>query len=153
MQLTENFTLSEFLISQTASRLGIDNTPTQQVVDNLRLLCENILQPLRLALGPVVVSSGYRSPLLNKAIGGAANSQHMLGQAADIQIPGIGNDELARFIASQFQFDQVILEFYTLGEPDSGWVHVSYNLEGNRRQELTAVKQGGKTVYLAGIIS
>jgi zinc D-Ala-D-Ala carboxypeptidase len=153
MQLSKNFTLSEFLISQTASRLGIDNTPSQQVIDNLTALCQNILQPLRDKFGPVVISSGYRSPQLNKAIGGAANSQHMLGQAADIHMPSMANDELARLIAKNFVFDQVILEFYTLGKPDSGWVHVSYNAAGNKREQLTATKQNGATVYLKGIVS
>jgi zinc D-Ala-D-Ala carboxypeptidase len=153
MQLTANFYLNEFLISQTASRLGIDNTPPDHAINNIRLLCENILQPLRDNYGPVVVTSGYRCPELNTAIGGAVNSQHLEGKAADIHIPGIPNDQLARIIASQFQFDQVILEFYTLGKPDSGWVHVSYNADGNKRQELTAVKQNGKTVYLKGIVT
>jgi zinc D-Ala-D-Ala carboxypeptidase len=153
MQLTANFYLNEFLISQTASRLGIDNTPPDHVINNLRLLCENILQPLRDNYGPVIVTSGYRCLELNTAIGGAVNSQHLEGKAADIHIPGMPNDQLARIIASQFQFDQVILEFYTLGKPDSGWVHVSYNVDGNKRQELTAVKQNGKTVYLKGIVT
>ncbi len=153
MQLSNNFTLNEFLISQTASRLGIDNTPPEFVIENLKALCHNILQPLRDNYGPVVVTSGYRCPELNKAIGGAVNSQHLEGKAADIHIPSLSNDNLARIIAANFEFDQVILEFYTLGKPNSGWVHVSYNTAGNKKEELTAVKQNGKTVYLKGIVT
>lgn len=151
MNLSKNFTLDEFLISQTASRLGIDNTPPEDVVENLTALVENILQPLREELGPVVISSGYRSPELNRAVGGAVNSEHLTGCAADINIPTMGNDELAEYIRDNLDFNQVILEFYTLGKPQSGWVHVSYSTVHNKNECLTATKQNGKTVYLKGI--
>jgi len=148
MNLSENFVLDEFLVSQTASRQGIDNIPSPEVVENLRNLVVNILQPLRNKLGPMCISSGFRCPQLNSAIGGAVNSQHIYGMAADINVPGMGNDDLA----DNMDFDQVILEFHTLGQPASGWVHVSYNIKGNKKDVLTAVKQNGKTVYLKGIV-
>lgn len=151
MNLSENFTLDEFLVSQTASRLGIDNIPTPEVVENLRALVENILQPLRRELGPVVISSGYRSPELNRAVGGATSSEHLTGCAADINIPTMGNDELAEYIRDNLEFNQVILEFYTQGRPQSGWVHVSYSTSYNKKECLTAVKRDGRTVYLKGI--
>lgn len=152
MNLSENFTLDEFLVSQTASRQGIDNIPSPEVVENLRNLVVNVLQPLRHKFGPMCVSSGFRCPKLNAAIGGAVNSQHIYGMAADINIPGIGNDALAVYIRDNMDFDQVILEFYTPGKPASGWVHVSYNTNGNKKDVRTAVKQNGKTVYLIGIV-
>jgi len=152
MKLSQNFSLDEFLISQTASRKGIDNTPTTEVIENLKQLAINVLQPLRDKLGPVVITSGYRSPKLNKAVGGAATSQHLTGCAADINIPTMGNDELAIYIRDKLDFDQVILEFYQLGKPNSGWVHVSYVTRGNKKECLTAVKQNNKTVYLKGIV-
>ena len=152
MNLSENFVLDEFLVSQTASRQGIDNIPSPEVVENLRNLVVNILQPLRNKLGPMCISSGFRCPQLNSAIGGAVNSQHIYGMAADINVPGMGNDELAEYIRDNMDFDQVILEFHTLGQPASGWVHVSYNIKGNKKDVLTAVKQNGKTVYLKGIV-
>lgn len=152
MKLSENFTLDEFLVSQTASRDGIDNIPSPEVVENLRNLVINILQPLRNKFGPMSISSGFRCPKLNTAIGGAVNSQHIYGMAADINVPGLGNDDLAEYIRDNMDFDQVILEFYTLGRPSSGWVHVSFNTKGNKKDVLTAVKQNGKTVYLKGIV-
>jgi hypothetical protein len=153
MQLTKNFTLEEFLISQTAARLNIDNTPSPSVISNLQLLCTNVLQPLRDKLGQMSISSGYRCSILNSRIGGAADSQHLYGQAADITIPTMGNAALAEYIRDNLMFDQVILEFYQLGVPQSGWVHVSYTNGINRQQCLTAVKQNGKTVYLKGIVA
>jgi zinc D-Ala-D-Ala carboxypeptidase len=152
MKLSENFTLDEFLLSQTASRMGIDNIPSPEVVENLRNLTVNVIQPLRNKFGPVVISSGYRSVKLNSAVGGAKESQHLYGMAADINIPTLGNDKLAEYIRDNMVFDQCILEFYTLGHPSSGWVHVSYSTKTNRKECLTAVKQDGKTVYLKGIV-
>lgn len=153
MQLTKNFTLNEFLVSQTAARLNIDNTPGPYVISNLQLLCTRVLQPLRDALGQMNISSGYRSSILNLRIGGASNSQHLYGSAADITIPGMSNVVLAEYIRDNLMFDQVILEFYQQGVPDSGWVHVSYVNSANRQQCLTARKQDGLTVYLKGIIA
>jgi len=151
MQLSKNFTLAEFTKSQTAIRLGIDNTPNDELIKSAKLLAENVLQPVRDALGPTSVNSGYRGPELNKAIGGAKASQHMTCQAADIEVPGVPNYELAKWIEDNLDFDQVILEFYTPGVPDSGWVHVSYTGKDHRKQSLTAAKVNGKTAYSVGL--
>jgi zinc D-Ala-D-Ala carboxypeptidase len=151
--LSKNFTLTEYTKSQTALRLGIDNTPNDDHLASAKLLFEQVVQPVRDHFGPTVINSGYRGPELNAAIGGAATSQHCRGEAVDIECPGIANHEVAEWIQNNLDFDQLILEFYTLGIPDSGWVHVSYTPEGNRKQSLTAVKQDGKTVYLQGLIA
>jgi zinc D-Ala-D-Ala carboxypeptidase len=149
MRLSKNFALSEFVKSQAAERLGIDNTPSQVVVNNLKLLVSNVLQPVRDHYDKtMVISSGYRSPALNKAVGGARTSDHMTGCAADIEIPGVANYDLAVYIRDNLPFTQVILEFYTPGIPDSGWVHVSYDSGDLRKQTLTATRKDGKTVYL-----
>lgn len=138
MQLSQHFTLEEMTKSQTASRKGIDNTAPPEVVQNLKLLCENVLEYIRVRFSkPITVNSGYRGPKLNKAIGGAKNSQHMTGQAADIEIAGMDNKILFCWIRDNLEFDQLILEYYKPGVPDSGWVHVSWNSKGNRKQVLT----------------
>lgn len=151
-KLSENFSLSEFTSSQTASRRGLDNTPPPDVVRALTALCENVLEPVRKHFGVVKVSSGYRSPAVNRAVGGSKTSQHVFGQAADIEVPGVANGDVARWIARNVDFDQLILEFYTPGQPNSGWVHVSWRPSDRRKQTLTA-KRGlmGKTQYLPGI--
>jgi zinc D-Ala-D-Ala carboxypeptidase len=152
MQLTNNFSLKELTVSDTATRLGLDNTPNETVIANLKTLAENILQPVREHYGKSVkVNSGYRAPEVNAAVGGSKTSDHCKGQAADIEITGVANGDLAKYIAENFKFTQVILEFYTQGIPDSGWVHVSYDSNDLKCQTLTAVKQGGKTVYLPGL--
>lgn len=122
MQLSPHFALSEFLRSQVASRLGIDMTPPDEVVECLRELCINVLEPLRSELGkPIIISSGYRPAKLNAAIGGASHSQHVLGQAADILVPGMTVRGVWDYIRkSDIPFDQVIEEF-------DGWTHVSYH--------------------------
>ncbi len=137
MNITKNFTLEELVRSATASRLSIPNTPSPSVLGNLTQLCERILQPLRDAYGkPIVVNSGYRSPELNKAIGGAKNSQHMGGQAADIK--GMQpNGSLAQENRRLFNlirqlnlpFDQLI------DEKNYSWIHVSF-AESPRGQVL-----------------
>ena len=145
MKLTNNFSLQELLKSQTALRKGIDNKPANPgVITNLQVLCEKVLQPVRDHFGkPVVINSGYRSPKLNKAIGGSNKSQHTKGEAADIEIPGLSNKELAEYIEDNLPFDQLILEFYNGVDPNSGWVHVSYvNDSDNRKQTLTINKNG-----------
>lgn len=154
MKLSENFTLTEFTKSQTGERLGIDNVPKGEHLENLRHLVGKIIQPVRSYYKQVMtVNSGYRSPALNKAVGGAATSQHCNGEAADIEIPGVANYDLARHIQDNYEFDQLILEFYTPGVPDSGWVHVSLKRSGaNRKQVLTAMREGGRTVYKPGLI-
>jgi hypothetical protein len=133
----------------------MDNTPhSDEVVQNLTVLCEQVLQPLRDAYGVgIKVNSGYRSPDVNAAVGGSRTSDHCKGQAADIEIPGVANADLAQYIADNFDFTQLILEFYTQGIPDSGWVHVSYDSNNLKRQVMTAVRQNGRTVYLQGLVA
>jgi zinc D-Ala-D-Ala carboxypeptidase len=151
MKLSTNFSLSELTKSEAASRLGLDNDPTQEIISSLQALVNHILQPVRDKFGPVVVTSGYRSPEVNKAIGGSATSDHCKGQAADFEVLGKDNRELAIWIAENMQFTQLILEFYKPGVPDSGWVHCSYDPGNLKRQVLTAEKVNGKTVYSTGI--
>lgn len=152
MQLTNNFSLHEMTKSETAIRLGMENAPTDEVIASLRALCEKVLQPVREHYGKgVKVNSGYRAPEVNAAVGGSKTSDHCKGQAADIEIPGVSNAELAQWIEANLPYTQLILEFYTKGIPDSGWVHVSYDPNNLKKQSLTAVKQDGKTVYLPGL--
>lgn len=152
MKLDENFYLNEFTKSQTAIRKGISNKPNKRSTDNLRKLCRYVLQPIRHEFElPVVINSGYRSPQLNTSIGGSIHSQHCKGEAADIEIPGIGNLELAQHIQEVYDFDQLILEYHDEDEPSSGWVHVSYKQGDNRNMVLRAIKRGKKTVYLNGL--
>ena len=129
------FTINELTKSSTAQRLHIDNNPTQEVKDNLNKLIDNVLDPLRELYGkPIIVNSGYRCTKLNKAIGGAKNSQHLVGQASDIrtvQNTKESNKQLFELIKnSKLPFDQLINEY------DYNWVHVSYSPR-NRRQILT----------------
>jgi hypothetical protein len=152
MNLSANFTLNELTKSETALRHGLNNEPTPEVTANLKVLCEKVLQPIRDHYGKSVkVSSGYRAPEVNAAVGGSKTSDHCMGQAADIEIAGVPNHELAEWIQNNLAFTQVILEFYTRGVPDSGWVHVSYVPNNLKKQSLTAVKDNGKTVYLPGL--
>src|SRR5210317_138337 len=154
MKLSKNFSLQEFTKSQTALRRGIDNTPEGEHLEAAKALFENIVQKVRDHFGPTVINSGYRGPALNEAVGGSSRSQHCKGQAADIEVPGVANADVAQWIVDNTEFDQVILEFYTPGIPDSGWVHVSYNHEGEQRKSiLTAMKENGKTVYKPGLIA
>ena len=148
MKLSNNFSLKEMVASQTAERKGINNNPSEDHMNNLKLLCENVLQPVRDHFGkPVAISSGYRSPALCEAIGSSAKSQHAKGEAADFEIPGVDNMQLAIWISKNTKFDQLILEFYEPGDPNSGWVHCSAVKEGSRAQVLKASKVGGKTKY------
>lgn len=150
IRLTPHFTMGEMIKSQTATRLGLDNTPDAAAFENLRHLCANILEPVRARFNqPFSPSSGYRSPGLNATIGGSSKSQHMTGQAADIEIPGISNLCLAYWIRDYLQFDQLILEHYSPDDPHSGWVHVSYSRDHNRNECLTYNRKHG---YLNGLI-
>jgi zinc D-Ala-D-Ala carboxypeptidase len=150
--LSKNFTLQEYIKSQTALRQGIDNTPSEEHLESAKKLFEQVVQPVRDNFGVTVINSGYRGPALNAAVGGASSSQHCKGEAVDIECPGTPNYDVARWIEDNLDYDQLILEFYTPGIPDSGWVHVSYKSEGNRKQSLTAMKEDGKTVYKPGLI-
>ena len=148
MKLTENFSLNELTKSQTAERKGINNTPSTEHQENLKRLCESILQRIRDHFGQVVsVSSGYRSPELCVAIGSSTKSQHARGEAADFEIFGVSNKELADYINENLTYDQLILEYWKESDPNSGWVHCSFTLNGNRKQYLRAYKENGATKY------
>ena len=150
MKLSNNFSLNEMTKSQTATRKGISNNPSEDHMNSLKALCENVLQKVRDHYGKVVsISSGYRSPELCLAIGSSVNSQHAKGQAADFEIFGISNADLCKWISENCDFDQMILEYHTVGEPNSGWVHVSYRSDGeNRKQILRAYRnESKKTCY------
>ena len=148
MKLTANFSLLELTKSQTAERKGIDNTTSPEHQENLKLLCESVLQPVRDHFGKVVtISSGYRSPELCTAIGSKITSQHAKGQAADFEIFGVSNKALADYIDSELHYDQLILEYWNESDPNSGWVHCSFSEGNNRKQYLRAYKEDGKTKY------
>jgi hypothetical protein len=154
MRISKNFTLKELTKSSTGERLGIDNqVKDQETLVNLCALTHNVLQKVREEHGRTTVNSSFRCLDLNRAIKSSDKSQHVKGEAADIECPALDNFLLAKWIASNVDFDMVLLEFYTQGIPDSGWVHVSYKADGNNREkELTAVKVKGKTVYKEGLI-
>jgi zinc D-Ala-D-Ala carboxypeptidase len=154
MKLSSNFSLAEMTKSDTALRLDMENTPGDEEIANMTALCDNVLQKVRDHYGiGVKVNSGFRHPDVNAKVGGSKTSDHCKGMAADIEIPGIANADLAQWIVDNCEFRQVILEFYTPGIPDSGWVHVSYNPDDNKKQVLTAMKENGKTVYKVGLIA
>lgn len=175
MKLMENFTLYEMYRSETAERLGIDNTPPSILVPKLKLVAANVLEPVRAHYFPIIKrgfrpNSGYRSEALEKAIcwGGDnlkssfalwcirrkkpvneiswkeyfPNKQHPKAESVDFEVPTIDNFELAEWCRSNLDFDQLILEFYQEGIPDSGWVHVSYTGKKHRRQILTINRRG-----------
>ena len=155
MQLSKNFSLNELTKSDTALRHDMDNTPPPEAIECLRALCDNVLQPVRDHFGKSVrVNSGYRHPDVNAKVGGSKTSDHCKGMAAGIEIATVPNHELAQWIADNCPaYRQIILEFYTRGQPDSGWVHVSYNPADNKKQLLTATKVDGKTTYLNGLLA
>jgi hypothetical protein len=147
MKLSEHLDLSEVTRSDSAKRKGISNMPTPEHIENFKKLAENIFEPIRKHFGvPILISSGYRSKELNKSIGGATTSQHLLGQALDLDMDGtpngVTNKMVFDYIKANLNFDQLINEF------DYSWVHVSYNPTGKQRKQiLNAVKVGGKTSY------
>ena len=147
MNLSRNFSLQELIKSDTAIRKGIDNNPNSDQIEKLKALCENILQPVRDHFGRVKVTSGYRSVELCMAIGSSANSQHAKAEAAYFECLGVDNAELSDWIKNNLDYDQLILEYYTPGEPNSGWIHCSYIPEGRRASFLHAYKSEGKTKY------
>jgi len=147
MKISRNFNLQELIKSDTAVRKGIDNNPNSDQIEKLKLLCDNILQPVRDHFGPVVVTSCYRSPELSVAIGSSVNSQHCDAEAVDFECPGVDNAELCDWIYKNLNFDQMILEFYKKGEPSSGWCHCSYIEDKPRKQFLHAFREDGKTKY------
>ena len=146
MQLSAHFNLAEFTRSESAKRHGVSNEPTPEHLDNIKVLCEKVLEPIRMKFGPINISSGYRSKVLNHYIGGTLRSQHCEGKAADIDMDdmqGVTNKQIFEYIKNELEFDQLINEF------NYGWVHVSYNLGNNRKQILDALKVNNKTVYAA----
>lgn len=152
MKLSKNFSLKELTRSQTAIRHGIENIPNQEQLVCLTALTTAVLQPIREVHGRVDINSALRVLELNRKINSSDSSQHILGMAADLECPSIDNLELAKWIEQNIKFDQLILEFYTKGEPTSGWIHVSYNNAGdNRGKVLTASRVDGKTQYSEGI--
>ena len=138
MKLTQNFTLNELIYSATAEANKIDNRPSVPVISNLRALCTNVLQPLRDALGcPIVITSGFRCAELNKRIGGAANSQHLYGQAADLVVPTKNLKEVFNYIKINLPYDQLLYEY----NKTDRWIHVSYRTDGkNRKQAIDNYK-------------
>lgn len=139
MQITKNFTWNEITKSQTAIRLGFSNEPLEEHKVNLELLAKDFLQPLRDELKKgIVITSGYRCKKLNTAIGGAKNSQHMRGEAVDIECFSMSTVQLFDTVKnSGLEFDQLILEFYKPGLENSGWVHASYKKTDNRNQAFS----------------
>ncbi len=150
MILSKNLKLNEVTKSQTAIRKGIDNDPTPEHLENLKLVAENIFQKIRDHFEvPIGVSSGYRSEELNSAIGGSSTSQHCKGQALDLDADIYGkidNFQLFDYIVENLDYDQIIMEFIQNDKP--AWIHVSYKSEGNRKSKLIAYKDAkGKTRY------
>ena len=147
MRLSKNFTLSEITRSNTAARLNIKNAPNKEHLKNMQVLIRDLIQPMRDALGPIRISSGYRSPALNRAIGGSSKSQHCKGQAVDIQFFKKGemcNKEIYDWvIKEEIEFDQMINEF------DFAWIHISLRPDNkNRKMVLEAYKDDdGDTAY------
>ena len=147
MKLSKNFTLPEIIHSNTAKRLGINNAPNKEHLKNMQVLVRDLIQPIRDVLGPIRISSGYRNPELNRAIGGSSKSQHCKGEALDLQYWSKGkmsNKEIYDWVVkSGIEFDQMINEF------DYSWIHISLRSNGkNRKQILEAYKDSdGDTAY------
>ena len=135
MKLSEHFSLWELTKSQVADRKRIKNEPDKESIQNLKVICTSILEPVRRHYGkPIAPSSGYRCLALNRELGSSDRSQHTTGQAVDFEVPGVANMDLARWIMDNLLYDQLILEFYKEGQPNSGWVHCSDVGQGNRKQ-------------------
>ena len=140
MKLSENFTLAELTHTDT----GIANNPSQGEINNLKLLVQKVLQPVRDKFGVVNVTSGFRSPLVNSAVGGSATSDHVHGRAADIQCEDMA--AVFNYIRKKLPFKQLIWEFGTDAQPK--WIHVAYDVNNNKGEVLKAIKKGGKTKYV-----
>ena len=153
MYLSRNFSLSELTKSQTALRNGLDNKPSIEEIVALTVLCNNILQPVRDKYGSFTPNSGFRTVELCKLVGSSEKSQHAKGEAADIEVVGTDNYELAEWIAKNLDFDQLILEFYNSDDPSSGWVHVSHSrTKGEQRHDIRhTVVQDKKVKYKQGL--
>jgi hypothetical protein len=140
MKLSENFTLAELTHTDT----GIANNPSQGEINNLKLLVQKVLQPVRDKFGVINVTSGFRSPLVNSAVGGSATSDHVHGRAADIQCEDMA--AVFNYIRKKLPFKQLIWEFGTDAQPK--WIHVAYDVNNNKGEVLKAIKKGGKTKYV-----
>jgi hypothetical protein len=150
MKLSKNFTMSEYTRSSTARRNNIPNQPPELMIPIIKNLFEMVVQPVRNKFGPTRINSGYRSPELNKRIGGSGKSQHCHGEAVDIEVMGISNVDVATWIRDNTSFDQLILEFHTDIYKNSGWIHVSCkeNISDNRKQSLISYyDENGKVKY------
>jgi len=151
MKLSKNLTLKEAIKSNTATRKGIDNTPDQWAINNLKAVAENIFQPIRDHFGvPIGVSSGFRGKDLNKAIGGSKYSQHMIGEALDLDADMYGkvtNSEIFNYVKNNLEWDQMIWEFGDDEEPN--WVHISYKDDGPNRKQIKRARRDekGRTYY------
>jgi hypothetical protein len=152
MKLSKHLSLAEITRSDTAKRLGINNEPTAEHLENFKLLAEKVFEPIREHFNvPIHISSGYRSKALNTAIKGSLSSQHCSGEAIDIDMDGsangVTNTMVFDFIKDNLDFDQMIWEFGNSNKPD--WVHVSYKANGKQRKQiLKALKVNGKTSYV-----
>jgi len=146
MKISKHITLTEATNSNTATRLGIDNTPNEETIEIMKLTAEKIFEPLREILGAIRVSSFYRSPDLNRAIGGSKTSQHCKGEAIDMEGLNTTNAKLFQEACKLPDFDQIIWEFGNKQEP--AWVHISYSKTNNRKQILRATKIGNRTAYV-----
>lgn len=134
-QLSEHFALREFITSTTAIRRNIDNTPSDVIIERLRQLCTHVLEPLRQRFGMLRITSGYRSPKLNRAVGGATNSQHLRGEAADIHVTSSDvTRKIIDYLAQNLDFDQAILEHNR--RTGARWLHLSYTTERPNRHQL-----------------
>ena len=154
MRLSRNFSLGELTKSQTALRNGLDNKPSMEEIVALTVLSNNVLQPVRDRYGSFTPNSAFRTVELCKLVGSSAKSQHAKGEAADIEVAGIDNYQLAEWITKNLDFDQLILEFYNSDDPSSGWVHVSYSrLKEEQRHDIrhTVVKDK-KVKYKQGLV-
>jgi len=149
MQLSPHFSLAEFTASATAAAQRIDNTPGARSIAAMQLLCGKVLEPLRAHFGkPIRITSGFRSIKLCLAVGSSSTSQHAQGEAADLEISGVDNLTIARFIRDRLPFDQLILENYVRGQPNSGWIHVSYR-DGRLRKDVLTYS---RRTYFKGLL-
>lgn len=147
MQLSPHFSLVEMTVTHT----GLPNNPNDTQIAALTALCSNMLEPIRAHFGlPITINCGFRSTAVNRKVGGALDSQHLFGEAADIEIPGIENCEVWRWIVSSgLGFDQVIAETLDRADPAAGWVHVSYTLDRARRDAISFL--GKSRGYVKGL--
>jgi hypothetical protein len=148
-KLSPHFSLSEFLQSDTATRQAIPNTPSAAHIAAMERLCRRVLEPVRAHFGkPVRITSGFRSPALCVAVGSSVTSQHAKGEAADFEMAGVDNRDVAVWLRDNLPFDQLILENYVQGQPNSGWIHISYREGRLRKNVLTYTRRN----YFKGLL-